>query len=246
MLRMSQLKRERKKRGLLKSSSVRISLQGPGALPGPAITFWRRAYSKSLPDMSTHPTQPIRLIAGLGNPGADYAATRHNAGFWFLDHLAEKYGAIFKADAKFHGQVTRILVKGRECWLLKPSTFMNRSGQSVSSLARYYKINLNEILVAHDELDMPPGVARLKFGGGHAGHKGLRDIVSAMGGREFWRLRIGIDHPGSAAQVVNYVLGRPSKQDAEAIGRILDDCERVMPELVEGRFQVAMNALHST
>ncbi|TVO76565.1 MAG: aminoacyl-tRNA hydrolase [Sedimenticola selenatireducens] len=197
-----------------------------------------------MPDMSTHPTQPIRLIVGLGNPGADYAATRHNAGFWFLDHLAEKYGVTFKVDSKFHGQVARILVGGRECWLLKPSTFMNRSGQSVSSIAKYYKIPLDQILVAHDELDMAPGIARLKFGGGHAGHNGLRDIVSAMGSKDFWRLRIGIDHPGSAAQVVNYVLGRPSKQEAEAIERLLDDCKRVLPELLKGEFQRAMNRLH--
>ena len=195
--------------------------------------------------MSSHSIQPIRLIVGLGNPGADYAATRHNAGFWFVDRLAECHGGVFKSDSKFHGQVCRILIKGRECWLLKPATFMNRSGQSVSSLAKYYKIDLEEILVAHDELDMSPGVARLKFGGGHAGHNGLRDIVSAMGGREFWRLRIGIDHPGDARQVVNYVLGRPSRQDAEAIARVLDESEQVLPDLIEGRFQIAMNALHS-
>lgn len=195
--------------------------------------------------MSTHPSQPIRLIVGLGNPGADYHATRHNAGFWFLDRLADEYGVSFKAESKFHGHTARLMIGGHECWLLKPSTFMNRSGQSVSSFAKYYKIGLEEMLVAHDELDMAPGVARLKFGGGHAGHNGLRDIVSAMGGKEFWRLRIGIDHPGSSAQVVNYVLGRPSKQDAEAISRILDECDRVMPELVRGEFQKAMNRLHA-
>ncbi|WP_029134779.1 aminoacyl-tRNA hydrolase [Sedimenticola selenatireducens] len=195
--------------------------------------------------MTNLPTQPIRLIVGLGNPGADYAATRHNAGYWFVDLLAERHGGVFRAESKFHGQVCRILVRGRECWLLKPSTFMNRSGQSLSSLAKYYKIGLEEILVAHDELDMPPGVARLKFGGGHAGHNGLRDIVSAMGGKDFWRLRIGIDHPGNAREVVNYVLGRPSKQDADAIAGALDASERVLTDLVEGRFQLAMNALHS-
>jgi PTH1 family peptidyl-tRNA hydrolase len=195
--------------------------------------------------MSNQPSQPIRLIVGLGNPGADYAATRHNAGFWFVDLLAERQGGAFRSESKFHGQVCRILIKGRECWLLKPSTFMNRSGQSVSSLAKYYKIGLEEILVAHDELDMPPGVVRLKFGGGHAGHNGLRDIVSAMGGKEFWRLRIGIDHPGNARDVVNYVLGRPSKQDADAIAGALGESERVLPDLVEGRFQLAMNSLHS-
>lgn len=195
--------------------------------------------------MSSHPTQSIRLIVGLGNPGADYAATRHNAGFWWVDRLAERYGGSFRSESKFHGQVCRIQVDGRECWLLKPGTFMNRSGQSVSSLAKYYKIGLDEILVAHDELDLSPGVVRLKFGGGHAGHNGLRDIISAMGGREFWRLRVGIDHPGNAREVVNYVLGRPSRQDAEAIERALDEAERVLPELLQGRFQLAMNAMHS-
>ncbi|AKH21352.1 aminoacyl-tRNA hydrolase [Sedimenticola thiotaurini] len=195
--------------------------------------------------MSSHPTQSIRLIVGLGNPGADYAATRHNAGFWWVDRLAERYGGSFRSESKFHGQVCRIQVDGRECWLLKPGTFMNRSGQSVSSLAKYYKIGLDEILVAHDELDLSPGVVRLKFGGGHAGHNGLRDIISAMGGRDFWRLRIGIDHPGNAREVVNYVLGRPSRQDGEAIERALDGAERVLPELLQGRFQLAMNAMHS-
>lgn len=195
--------------------------------------------------MSAHPSHAIRLIVGLGNPGADYVSTRHNAGFWFVDLLADRYGAAFRADSKFHGHVAKITVAGKECWLLKPSTFMNRSGQSVSSLAKYYKINLDEILVAHDELDMVPGVARIKFGGGHAGHNGLRDIISAMGGKDFWRLRIGIDHPGSAAKVVNYVLGRPSKQDEQAIRRILDECDRVMPELVSGEYQKAMNRLHA-
>ncbi|WP_428608439.1 aminoacyl-tRNA hydrolase [Sedimenticola sp.] len=195
--------------------------------------------------MSNQSTQPIRLIVGLGNPGTDYALTRHNAGFWFVDLLAERHGGTFKSDSKFHGQVCRILIGGRECWLLKPTAFMNRSGQSVSSLAKYYKIGLEEMLVAHDELDMAPGVVRLKFGGGHAGHNGLRDIVSAMGGREFWRLRIGIDHPGSAREVVNYVLGRPSKQDAESIAGALEDGERVLPDLLEGQFQKAMHLLHS-
>lgn len=194
--------------------------------------------------MSGQADPPIRLIVGLGNPGADYAATRHNAGFWFVDRLAERYGGVFRSDAKFHGAVCRVVVDGRECWLLKPSTFMNRSGQSVSAFSRYYKIDQGEMLVAHDELDMAPGVVRLKRGGGHAGHNGLRDIIKAAGGREFWRLRIGIDHPGDARQVVNYVLGRPSRQDEEAIIRGLDDAERVLPDLVAGEYQKAMNRLH--
>lgn len=187
----------------------------------------------------------IRLIVGLGNPGGQYEETRHNAGFWFVDLLARRHGGVFKSESKFHGQSCRINVAGRECWLLKPTTFMNRSGQSVSSLANYFKIPLEQILVAHDELDLPPGVLRLKQGGGHAGHNGLRDIMSAMGGRDFWRLRIGIDHPGNAKQVVNYVLGRPSRQDADAIGDALDEGERALENILDGEFQRAMNRLHS-
>ena len=187
----------------------------------------------------------IRLIVGLGNPGSQYEETRHNAGFWFVDLLARRHGGVFKNESKFHGQSCRIGVAGRECWLLKPTTFMNRSGQSVSSLANYFKIPLEQILVAHDELDLSPGVLRLKQGGGHAGHNGLRDIMSAMGGRDFWRLRIGIDHPGNARQVVDYVLGRPSRQDADAIGDALDEGERALENILDGEFQRAMNRLHS-
>lgn len=196
--------------------------------------------------MSAAASKPIKLIVGLGNPGSEYDDTRHNAGFWFVDLLANRHGSLFKSDPKFHGQVCRIRFGSRECWLLKPSTFMNRSGQSVSSLAKYYKIEQDEILVAHDELDMPPGVGRLKWGGGHGGHNGLRDIIKALGGKEFWRLRIGIDHPGDARQVVNYVLGKPSRDDASAIADILDDAERVLSELLDGEFQKAMNRLHAS
>ncbi|MES9900656.1 MAG: aminoacyl-tRNA hydrolase [Sedimenticola sp.] len=187
----------------------------------------------------------IRLIVGLGNPGAEYIDTRHNAGFWFVDQLARGHGGTFKAESKFHGHCCRIHVGGRECRLLKPTTFMNRSGQSVSSLANYFKIPLEEILVAHDELDMAPGVIRLKQGGGHAGHNGLRDIMSAMGGRDFWRLRIGIDHPGNAKQVVNYVLGRPSRDDADAIAGAIDEAESAVADLLNGEFQRVMHRLHS-
>ncbi len=195
--------------------------------------------------MAKSEAAPIKVIVGLGNPGSDYEETRHNAGFWFVDLLAEHHGGMFRSEAKFHGQVCRIQVGGENCWLLKPATYMNRSGQSVSSFANYYRISVEEILVAHDELDMAPGVARLKQGGGHAGHNGLRDIISALGGRDFWRLRIGIDHPGDARQVVNYVLGRPSREDAEAVARALDDAQRVVPELMSGAYQKAMNRLHA-
>ncbi len=189
---------------------------------------------------------PIKLIVGLGNPGAEYDDTRHNAGFWFVDLLAARHGAVFKAESKFHGQACRIRFGHQECWLLKPATFMNRSGQSISSLAKYYKIEPAEILVAHDELDMAAGVARLKLGGGHGGHNGLRDTIKSLATKDFWRLRVGIDHPGDAKQVVNYVLGRPSRGDAAEIEMALDNAERVLSDILSGEFQQAMNRLHGS
>ena len=195
--------------------------------------------------MSVLHSHPIRLIVGLGNPGARYEETRHNAGFWFVDLIARRHASSFRIESKFHGQTCRIRLHGHECWLLKPATYMNRSGQSVSSLANYFKITQEEILVAHDELDLAPGVVRLKQGGGHAGHNGLRDIISALGGRDFWRLRIGIDHPGDARQVVEYVLGRPSREERSAIEEAIDESEGALGEILNGEFQRAMNRLHS-
>jgi len=190
-------------------------------------------------------TSDIRLIVGLGNPGIQYDETRHNAGFWFLDLLAERYGGCFRSESKFHGQLCRIQVAGKECWLLKPSTFMNHSGRSVSNLIRYYKLSVDEMLVAHDELDLSAGVLRLKQGGGHAGHNGLRDIMNAMGGG-FYRLRIGIDHPGDRSGVVDYVLSRPSREDAEAVQAGLDKASDALPLIIGGKFQRAMNSLHAS
>ncbi|MET0047011.1 MAG: aminoacyl-tRNA hydrolase [Sedimenticola sp.] len=196
--------------------------------------------------MSGKDSTPIRLIVGLGNPGAQYDETRHNAGFWFVDLVARRHGGMFKSETKFHGQTCRVRIDGRECWLMKPSTFMNRSGQAVSALANYFKIPIEEILVAHDELDIPAGSVRLKRGGGHGGHNGLRDIVSAMGGKDFWRLRIGIDHPGNARQVVDYVLGRPSRDDAIEIEREIARAEELLPRILAGDSQKVMNLLHTT
>ncbi len=186
-----------------------------------------------------------RLIVGLGNPGAQYEGTRHNAGFLFVDHLADRFSGMFRTESRFFGEVCRIRMAGEELWLLKPSTFMNRSGQAVSSLARYYKITPQQILVAHDELDLPPGTARLKQGGGHAGHNGLRDIISALKEKNFWRLRIGIDHPGDRSQVVNFVLGRPSRSDADAIDLAVDEAAASLPLLMEGKSEQFMHHLHS-
>lgn len=187
----------------------------------------------------------IRLIVGLGNPGAEYALTRHNVGFWFVDALAVAHGEPFRAEAKFHGELCRLRLRGGDLRLLKPATYMNRSGQSVAAVSRYFSIPPGQILIAHDELDLGVGTARLKQGGGHAGHNGLRDTINLLGSRDFWRLRIGIDHPGDRSLVTGYVLGRPSRDDAERILDALRDADGVVDDLIEGRFQIAMNRLHS-
>jgi peptidyl-tRNA hydrolase, PTH1 family len=187
----------------------------------------------------------IQLIVGLGNPGAQYEATRHNVGFWWVEAIANALHESFRAEPKFLGELARVRIAGQDVRLLKPSTYMNRSGQSVVAVARYFDIPPERILIAHDELDLPVGVTRIKQGGGHAGHNGLRDSLSALGSREFWRLRIGIAHPGDRTLVTGYVLGRPSRDDESHIRESLDDAERRLPELVEGQFQMAMNRLHS-
>ena len=187
----------------------------------------------------------IRLLAGLGNPGPDYEGTRHNVGFWLADEIARLHGGTFRREAKFHGQVCRVSVAGRDLWLLKPATYMNRSGESVGALCHYLKVTPDELLVAHDELDLPVGAARIKAGGGHAGHNGLRDIVSVLGSSDFLRIRIGIAHPGDRTRVVNYVLGRPSKDDEAAIRTILDEAVECLPLLLDGSVQAAQNRLHA-
>ena len=146
----------------------------------------------------------LKVIVGLGNPGAKYTETRHNAGFWFIEEVARKYSATFRPENKFHGEVAKISLQGKDIWLLKPATFMNRSGLAVKSLLSFYRISAEQLLVAHDEIDLPPGTAKLKTGGGHGGHNGLRDIISQLGTNDFHRLRIGVGHPGSKDQVVGY------------------------------------------
>lgn len=186
----------------------------------------------------------VQLIAGLGNPGAKYEQTRHNVGFWFLDELARQHGATFKKESKFHGDVCKLNLAGNSVWLIKPTTYMNLSGQAVAALANFYKIPVASVLVVHDELDIPAGVLRLKKGGGHGGHNGLRDISARMG-KEFLRLRIGIDHPGAARDVSNYVLGNPTSADREKIIDAIDDALRELPRIIDGDLQMAMNHLHS-
>ncbi len=187
---------------------------------------------------------PVRMIVGLGNPGARYQDTRHNAGFWLAGEVARACQAPLKPETRFHGETARLALGGRECWLLKPDTFMNRSGQAVGALARYYKIPLEEILVVHDELDLAPGVARLKKGGGHGGHNGLRDIMAVLGGKDFLRLRLGIGHPGNAREVVDYVLTKPSAEDRTEVERAIDRVLKVLPQLLAGELQACMNSLH--
>jgi PTH1 family peptidyl-tRNA hydrolase len=190
-------------------------------------------------------SEPIKLIVGLGNPGREYEATRHNAGFWWVDELARMHGANFKTDNKFHGLVARATVHGHETHLLKPQTFMNVSGRAVVALALFYKILPDQILVVHDELDLPPGSAKLKLGGGHGGHNGLKDIIAHLGTKEFWRLRIGIGHPGERDQVVNYVLNAPRKEEQGLIEEAMQHAQDVAPLIIEGKLEAAMLKLHS-
>jgi PTH1 family peptidyl-tRNA hydrolase len=186
----------------------------------------------------------IRLIVGLGNPGAQYTGTRHNAGFWLLDRIAEDRSVSLRPETRFHGEAGRFRHGDRDIHLLKPSTFMNRSGQSVAALSRYFRILPDQILVLHDELDLPPGDNRLKVGGGHGGHNGLRDIINQIG-KDFLRLRIGIGHPGDRNQVVNYVLKAPSREDLAAIGEAGERSLNILPLLLDGHLDKAMQQLHS-
>ena len=187
----------------------------------------------------------IELIVGLGNPGREYADTRHNAGFWFVEEVARKYAGSFKAEKKFQGEAARVDIANHDVWLLKPETFMNLSGQSVLALMQFYKIQLANVLVVHDDLDLPAGVARLKQGGGHGGHNGLRDIIARCGGNGFQRLRLGIGHPGDKHQVTGHVLTRVSAEDQAAINTAISNAMAVLPQVVSGDFQKAMNQLHT-
>ena len=187
----------------------------------------------------------IRLIVGLGNPGREYETTRHNIGFRWVDELARLQNLSFKSEAKFHGLTARGQLHGHEMLLLKPQTFMNVSGRSVGALAQFYKIEPAEIMVVHDELDLPPGVARLKTGGGHGGHNGLKDIIAHLGSKDFWRLRIGIGHPGEGADVANFVLTDPRREEREPIDEAMQRALDVAHLVIEGKTEAAMLKLHS-
>jgi len=189
---------------------------------------------------------PIKLIVGLGNPGTEYQYTRHNAGFSFVEALAHQYQQPLKAESKFFGHTARIHINGCDIRLLKPSTFMNRSGQAVSAIANFYKIEAENILVAHDELDLEPGIARLKHGGGHGGHNGLRDIISSLGNnKNFARLRLGIGHPGDAKQVVGFVLKKAPQSEQSLIDDATYDATRILGDIAQGEWNNAMKELHT-
>jgi len=194
--------------------------------------------------MSTASARPPRLIVGLGNPGAEYSETRHNAGFWFCERLADTLGVRFSHESRFHGLVANAREAGM--WLLMPQTFMNRSGQSVAALARFYRIAPAEILVVHDELDIPPGQLRLKFGGGLGGHNGLKDTSAHLGTNDYWRLRIGIGHPGDRNEVANFVLKKARAEEQQAIDDAIAKAMQVMPQAIAGDMAVAMKTLHTS
>lgn len=181
---------------------------------------------------------------GLGNPGPRYHQTRHNAGCWFVDKLAGRYQGVFRDEPRFAGSLCRVGVEGTDLWLLKPATFMNRSGQSVRAVCAYYKIPPQRILVAHDDIDLPPGTARFKRGGGHGGHNGLRDTIAHLG-KDFWRLRLGVGHPGRSDEVIDYVLSRPSAQDEALIREGIAETAGLMHWLLEGDMERAMHRLHT-
>lgn len=188
----------------------------------------------------------LRLVVGLGNPGPEHAGTRHNAGFWFVDALAADLGVPFALDRKLHAEVAKARVAGEILWLLRPTTYMNRSGLAVMGALSYYKIEADQMLVAHDDLDLPPGTARLKFDGGHGGQNGLRDIIGQLGHGKFHRLRLGIGHPGHRDRVTPWVLGRPGKADEAAIRGAVIEALAVMPRVLAGDLNGAMQQLHTS
>ena len=192
---------------------------------------------------------PIRLIVGLGNPGPEYEQTRHNAGFWLVDNLANSLpGTRLQRDSRYNAMLAKTSINGQDVWLLEPLTFMNRSGQSVGALARFFKIAADEVLVVHDELDLMPGIARLKKGGSAGGHNGLKDITAALGTQDYWRLRLGIGHPRSLSlqqQVADFVLHRPRREEQTLIEESIDKALRIIPLCCEGKMDVAMMQLHT-
>ncbi len=188
----------------------------------------------------------IKLFVGLGNPGPEYEATRHNAGFWWIDALAADLKVSLTPDRSYHGSVARTAVHGQTVWLLKPHTFMNLSGKSAAALARFFKIEPQEMLVVHDELDVVPGQAKLKFGGSHAGHNGLRDIHAQLGTGEYWRLRLGIGHPGVKSEVIHWVLQKPAADQRTAMQECIARTLKAVPALLAGEMEKATLIVHTS
>jgi peptidyl-tRNA hydrolase, PTH1 family len=188
---------------------------------------------------------PLKIVVGLGNPGPEHRLTRHNAGFWFVDALAYRHGVQFRSHSRYHGEIAKVMVEGTELALLKPQTYMNRSGLSIRALMDYVKAPVAEVLVVHDELDLPCGVSRLKLGGGHGGHNGLRDTITHCG-PEFWRLRVGIGHPGDKSEVIDYVLQRARPAEEGAIVDAIDAGLEALGAFLRDGSEKAMHRLHST
>jgi PTH1 family peptidyl-tRNA hydrolase len=186
------------------------------------------------------------VIAGLGNPGSKFAETRHNAGFWFLDEVARRHNVSFRLQKKMLSETARLTIDGQDCLLVKPDTFMNHSGQAIRAVTGYYQVDTSNLMVAYDELDLPAGVVRLKQGGGHGGHNGMRDIFRHLSERDFLRLRIGIGHPGTKDAVTNYVLGRPGAVDERLIRENIGAALDVLPDVLSGFVPQAMKTLHTT
>lgn len=187
----------------------------------------------------------IKLIAGLGNPGIKYQNTRHNVGFWFLQEIVKLFSTELKPENKFFAQIAKTNIANNTCWLVQPEVFMNLSGKAVATVANFYKIEAKDILVIHDDLDLPVGTIKLKIGGGHGGHNGLRDIINHLGSNDFQRIRIGIDHPGNSKDVVNFVLKPPSKDERITIDNAIDNAIQYIPEIVCKNTATVMNQLHT-
>lgn len=188
--------------------------------------------------------ESLKLIVGLGNPGPEYARTRHNAGYWYVDELARSFGGVWRRESRHQCEIARVTVAECELWLIKPTAYMNNSGTAVHSISAFYRIAPAEVLVVHDEIDLPPGVARLKEGGGHGGHNGVRDVIAQLGA-DFWRLRIGVGHPGSKDQVIDAVLDRATSAEQQLIDAALARALAALPELLRDGAQQAMHRLHS-
>jgi PTH1 family peptidyl-tRNA hydrolase len=189
-------------------------------------------------------TLALRMFVGLGNPGPEYARTRHNAGYWLVDELARRHGGSWRGESRHQSEVARVRVTGHEIWLVKPQSFMNRSGSPVASLVNFYRIDAGEVLVAHDDLDLPVGALRLKQAGGHGGHNGVRDVIAHLGDG-FWRMRIGIGHPGAKGEVVDYALTRPPADEEQLLLEAVRDAADAVPALLEEGAQRVMNRLHA-